>query len=165
MKNFSTVQAELKIQGDGFDPQDITNKLGIIPNSTTKKGDLLKTNKPCEFSFWYFNTEEQIEYDDVDQYRYKLGPLSEYGLEVQMKKIIDLLKPKKDILISLMEKYKLRYIFEGIVVANNGYCPSISLDVETMKFMVEINAEFDVDLYANPYEIEDDDDEEDEEED
>ena len=71
----------------------------------------------------------------------------------QLQQIIAQLRGKETILDDIYETdddMQARFII--VVVIEDGQTPSLVFDLKTIQFAHRIRAEFDIDLYANPYE-------------
>ena len=128
----TNVKVKFDIIGEKFLPDDITEKLSLKPSEHWMKGDKIK-NKNIERkeTCWTLSTEYEESYDINDQ----------------LKKIVDLLKPKKEVLVNLKNAFSLDYIFNIVINVENNEKPAIYLDSETVEFAGEIKAEFGFDLY------------------
>ncbi|ERG68536.1 hypothetical protein M467_14765 [Exiguobacterium chiriqhucha RW-2] len=71
----------------------------------------------------------------------------------QLQHIIAQLCGKETILDDIYSAYDdIRAKFTIVIVMENGQAPSLVFDLETIQFAHRIRAEFDIDLYSNPYE-------------
>lgn len=69
----------------------------------------------------------------------------------QLDQIIKLLKNKVTKINRLKADYDLECQFLIVIIMENGYTPAFHLDNEHIEFANSIKAEFDIDLYANPF--------------
>jgi hypothetical protein len=143
--NITQVKVYFSLYGDDFPIDYVTESLGIEPTNTYKKGDsIVRKHKPnvvltkTQFrqeTAWELGTDYQESYD----------------VKKQMDQIIRPLKNKTTIINQLKRKYKLECDFSIVIIMENGDTPSLHLDNEQIEFANSIKAEFDIDLYANPY--------------
>jgi len=128
----SNVLVEFCIFGEDFEKEIITEGLGIGPSDFYKKGDLVgkkqfKRKETC----WSISTgyEESLDIND------------------QLAKILNLIKPKTNILLNFMEQYALECKFIIVIGIENNQSPAVYLDREVIEFANKIKAEFDFDMY------------------
>ena len=125
---------------DEFPLDAVTKQLGIEPTESYKKGDIIKKISPTE--------------NYVRSYtRWKLSTGYQESLDVgeQMDMIIDQIGDKSAIINDLKKQFGLDCRFTIVIIMNNGYTPGLYLDQSIIAFANSINADFDIDLYANPY--------------
>lgn len=128
----TSVRVEFRILGDNFDPNKITSELGINPNKQWTVGDKGKiSNKIMECSCWEICTDYEESLD----------------INNQLKKIIDVVKTKKQKLVEIKKQYSLEYIFGIIIRIENNMSPAVYINIEDIELASEIKAEFDFDIY------------------
>jgi hypothetical protein len=132
--------------GDEFPIDYVTESLGIEPTKSYKKGDVIvRTHNPNVISTkTHFRKETAWELGTGDQ--------ESYDVKEQMDKIVEPLQNKADIINQLKTKYKLECDFSIVIIMENGNTPGLHLDNKQIEFANSIKAEFNIDLYANPYE-------------
>lgn len=130
----TNVKVEFVILGDMF-PDDITNKLRIQPSSQWNKGDVLKNGRIREFSGWEISTEYQESLD----------------ISEQLNQIFTRIRDKREELIALCQSDGVECRFCFVIKIENGQTPAMTLDREIIAFANAIKAEFEFDIYANPY--------------
>lgn len=130
--------AYFSLFGDHFNPDEVTSKLNINPTRTAIKGDAINELHSRKETSWTLSTEYEESLDINDQ----------------LKIVVNLLKDKVDALISLQMNHKLNSKFFIVVVIEDGQAPALYFDSDFIKFAGLINAEIDIDLYANPYKSE-----------
>ncbi|MEK4827749.1 DUF4279 domain-containing protein [Niallia sp. FSL W8-0951] len=123
----------------------MTEILGNKPTKSYKKGEVIaKKYNPNVVSTkvqfrketaWKFGTDYQESYDVKEQLDQIIGPL----------------KNKATIINQLKSKYNLECNFSILIIMENGETPGLQLDNEQIEFANSIRAEFDIDLYVNPY--------------
>ncbi|MCK9862113.1 DUF4279 domain-containing protein [Paenibacillus sp. ATY16] len=139
------VKAYFGIYGDAFPINEVTQLLNIEPTNTYNKGDVIvrpknnnvvnTTVKYRKETAWVLSTDYQESYDVTEQLNEILSPL----------------KNKSAIINRLKTKYNLECQFSIVIIMEHGYTPGLHLDNELIEFANSIKAEFDIDLYANPY--------------
>ena len=118
----------------------VTKQLGIEPTESYKKGDIIKKISPTEnhvrsYTCWKLSTGYQESLDVGEQ----------------MDMIIDQIGDKSAIINDLKRQFELDCRFTIVIKMNNGYTPGLYLDQSIIAFANSINADFDMDLYANAY--------------
>jgi hypothetical protein len=112
----------------------VSQRLGISATSVlTDKG--FKPYTPEESiidTSWYFETEEFVT----------------YNFDEEFKKIMYLLHPKIDELMVLKKELDLHFTFCVVINMYNQCPPSIYLDNESIRFLNEIGATIDFDIYC-----------------
>lgn len=126
-----------QLLADDFSIEDVTRRLGIIPTETFKRGKKGYFPRPREHTSWSLGTSYQPSFDVNDQLQH----------------IIAQLRGKETILDDIYDTYdEVQARFTIVIVMENGQTPALVFDLETIQFAHRIRAEFDIDLYANPYE-------------
>ena len=125
------------IVGD-FDPEIVSDRLGIIPNDSWKLGDRRKDGSINDFSNW------------------TCGKCDEYDVcvENQMRKTISGLLGKIDVLNQIRSEFDVRFclaIVPEIYIDDSNPCLAPSLDI--IDFCHATRTEIDIDMYI--YESED----------
>jgi hypothetical protein len=119
------------LDGDNFDPNEITAFLGIEPTSVIVKG------KPgSNKSSWKFSSGKIIN-DYIDTYD-------------MASSLIETLEPKKELIIKAIEKFKVKARFEVVLwftCNENISTPGIGFDEKTINFLGAVNAYIDIDTY------------------
>lgn len=120
------------IKGE-FNPDVITEKIGLTPSATSKKGDKRSNGTEYDFSYWEFGFCD--EYDVVT--------------ENQMQKTIAPLLSKIEILKEIRKEYDVVFVLE-IVPTVYSDCPTLCLapSLEIIDFCHETRTEIDIDLYV-----------------
>ena len=125
---------------DEFPLENVTKQLGIEPTESYKKGDIIKKISPTEnhirgYTCWKLSKGYQESLD--------------VGEQVDM--IINQIGGKSSIINDLKRQFGLECRFTIVIIINNGYTPGLHLNEPIVAFENSINADFDIDLYANPY--------------
>lgn len=129
------VKATFVMGSEEISPESISERIGINPNLSGKKGEIVNGKMPYPDSFWEVFTKREASLDVSDQ----------------IKKIIKILKPSFQKLKDLIEEYQLTPLLSVLIVIDNGEAPSLSLSREEISFFNNLNTEMDFDIYANPY--------------
>lgn len=128
----TNIMAELRILGDDFDVDEITNKLNIQPSEYWKRGDNIKRiNKLRKYTCWIIST----------------GYEESLDINIQLQKIMKKLEGKVDILKTLKDRYDLDYRLDLVINVEDNQSPEIFLNSDVISFANEIKAEFDFDLH------------------
>ncbi|MCT4777776.1 MULTISPECIES: DUF4279 domain-containing protein [Exiguobacterium] len=127
-----------QLLADDFSIEDVSHRLGLTPTETFERGDKSTySSRPREYTSWSLGTGYQPSFDVNDQLQH----------------IIAQLRGKETILDDIYNAYDdIRAKFTIVIVMENGQTPSLVFDLKTIQFVDRIRAEFDIDLYANPYE-------------
>ena len=129
----NTCYTYFTIMGD-FDPDDLTNMLGLQPDSSRRAGEPRRNGRgvyPC--ALWSF------------------GRCDRYDVIVaqQIKETIAPLKDKIPILNQIREQYDAAFTIEVVPeIYPGGSTPALGPDLEIIDFCHAIRAEIDIDLYV-----------------
>jgi hypothetical protein len=125
------------LDGDDFDPDEVTKFIGIKPTSIMRKGSKAGGKLPKKSS-WAVSTENVVnEYIDV------------FDMATE---IINILKPKKELIIQAIEQFKVKPRLEVVLwfsVNEEHSTPAIGFEPETVSFLGEIGAFIDIDTYKH----------------
>ncbi len=135
------VMVYFSLYGDEFSLDDVTEKLEVTPTETYKKGDLIPNRSTACYrkeTSWDLGTGYQVSLD----------------VNNQLQQIINKLQNKSSIINEIKEAYSVECKLSIVVKIEEGNTPALYLDKDIIKFAASIEAELDVDLYANPYENE-----------
>jgi hypothetical protein len=118
---------------------EVTEKLNVTPTKTYKNGDLIPNPSTVHYR-------KETSWD--------LGIGYEDSLDVcnQLQQIVGELQNKLSTINEIKEAYSLECKFYIVIKIEKGKAPFLYFDKDIIKFASSIEAEFDVDLYANPYE-------------
>ncbi|MFD1738714.1 DUF4279 domain-containing protein [Bacillus salitolerans] len=132
------VRVYFSLFGDTFPLDYVTEKLGITPSHTYRKGDVIPNRSTTLFrkeTSWDLDTGYQ-ESLDVNE---------------QLQQIITQLRNKVSIISEIKKIYSVECKFFIVVEIEEGNTPGLYLDRDIINFASNIEAEFVIDLYANPY--------------
>lgn len=141
MKLFST-RVYFALKGDTFDPQILTDKIGVKPTKTWKKGDKGYYKREVDFSMWELSTEEGKEYVWIDNL---------------VNEIIEQLYDKIEIINELKRQFNLISVLEIVLYIDTNEeetTPSLGHDLKTIEFLHRTQTTTDVDIYRFNSEIE-----------
>lgn len=133
------VMVYFSLYGDEFPIDYVTDKLGIQPTNSYRKGDLIPNRSTKVYrkeTSWDLGTEYEESIDVNDQ----------------LQKIKQQLQNKSSNINELIKAYSLACKFFIVIKIENGETPALYLSKEFIKFASIIEAEIDIDLYADPYE-------------
>ena len=122
-----------KICGN-FDPDVVTNMLGLQPNSSWNLGTAMQNGEPRPFSLW------------------TVGRCDDYDVitENQVKKTISQLKDKIQLLNLIRERYDATFTIEIVPqIYTDETTPALVFDLEIIEFCNAIKANIDIDLYVH----------------
>src|SRR5690606_24880176 len=92
-----------------------------------------------------------IHYRKETAWELSTGYQESFDVKEQMDQVLGQLKNKTALINMLKTEYKLNCHLSIVIVMENGYTPVFHMDNEMIESANSINAEFDIDLYANPY--------------
>ena len=122
-----------RMTGD-FDPDVISELLGLVPESSWKRGDARKDGKSqYDFSFWQFGT--CWDYD--------------VAVENQMLKTITPLLDKVEVLREIKARFAVDFTLEIVpTVRADETTPCLAPSMQVMRFCCDTGTEIDIDLYV-----------------
>ncbi len=121
----------LGLFGDNFDPNAVTEIIGIEPTETTRKG-----NPRPKYSSWRFST-GKIKDDVVDVYEMSSS-------------LIKTLNPYAEKIVEAKNAFNLEAVLEvvlTITVDDSKSTPAIGFDSDVLAFLSRIGATIDIDTY------------------
>jgi hypothetical protein len=137
-----TITREFSIFGvDKFNTTELSRKLEIFPKEQNRKTSTTATkiSADCFDTWWDFQTDPCV--TDL--------------VEIPLKKMINILSLKKNEIISFRREHGLKCRFCIIIDMYNQCPPSIYFDSESLKFINEIDADLDFDIYCSDLDEED----------
>ena len=123
------------LQGDDFDPDEVTNSLGIEPTDAWKKGDKGKYLPNQKYSCWKWSTGTGREKIFID---------------TLVDEVIEKLKSKVEVINNLKEKYHLASVLEIVMYIDTNpeeSTPALGHDLKTIQFLYLTQTITDVDIY------------------
>ncbi|WP_037282842.1 DUF4279 domain-containing protein [Saccharibacillus sacchari] len=127
----TNVKVEFSIFGEQFDPKILTQTLLITPTRTWFKGDPIRKDLVRKETCWEIATEYEESFDINDQ----------------IDKIKGLIQDQKDQIVQLIKQNNLECKFEVVINIENNIKPAMYLNKDTIKFIYDLGAEIDFDLY------------------
>lgn len=132
------VQAYFSLSNDDDFPLDeLTKRLKIQPSRTTEVGEPLLLNSARH----YFST----------TWQYGLGYKETLDVDEVLMPVIYKLESKVNDILLLKKDYNLVAKFYIVIQIHNGRSPGLAINTRASKLATEIEAVFDIDLYAYPY--------------
>lgn len=125
------------LDGNDFDPDDITKFLGLEPTNIRRKGSRIPGKVP-RMNSWELSTDQVID-----------ESINIFELSTQ---IVSILKPKLDLIIESKSRFNAETRFQVVLTfSTNEECstPSIGFEVETTRFLGAIGAFVDIDTYKH----------------
>lgn len=128
------VLVEFIIYGDNFDPDKVTDVLGVKPSQTGIKGQTIKRNPNLKYkdTFWQYDTGYQ-ESDDTEE---------------QIKEIYNVFKDKTRILKDIGQSYQAVFKVYIVIKMYKKEIPLISMEHWWIDFLHEIHAKVEFDNYV-----------------
>jgi hypothetical protein len=123
------------LKGDDFDPTEITNKLGLPPTKTFRKGELGEYIPVSRFTMWSISTEVGKE-----------NLLLDNGVEDLVDKLFD----KIDLINELKIEYDLNSVLEIVMWIDTNEeesTPALGHNLKTIEFLYRTGTITDVDIY------------------
>ncbi len=132
--NNTNVRVDLRIMGNEFDVQVISNEIGILPTMSWNIGDHIRdTDKVRTYTAWIFST----------------GAEETMDVNTQLRKIENRFLSKASMLCKLKKEYNLEICIDIVIIIENQSPPAIYLDSSIINFASNIDARFDIDTYIN----------------
>ncbi|MEH7158975.1 DUF4279 domain-containing protein [Neobacillus drentensis] len=126
------------LSGDEFPIDNVTERLELTPTNAYTKGDLITNSSTARYrkeTSWDLGTGYQVSLDVNDQ----------------LQEIIDKIQNKTTIINDIKADYSIDCKFFIVIKIEEGNTPALYLSKDIIKFASSIGAEFDLDLYSNPY--------------
>lgn len=123
------------LEGDSFDTTEITNRIGISPTDSWRKGDKGKYKTILEFTSWKLSTDKGREYLQIDNL---------------VDEIVSKLYDKIEIICELKKQFSLNsalVIVLWIDTNEDNSTPSLGHDFKTIEFLYRTESTTSVDIY------------------
>lgn len=123
------------LTGDDFDPQIVTERIGVAPTEKWIKGEKGKYKPILDYSCWKLSTEKGKEY------------LSVQGL---VDEVIGQLFDKIDIINELKDEFNMDSVLEIVMYIDTNEeqsTPALGHDLKTIEFLHRTQTTTDVDIY------------------
>lgn len=123
------------LTSDNFDPQIVTERIGIIPTEKWNKGDKGKYNPTLNYSCWKLSTNKGKEYIMVDSL---------------VDEVIGQLFDKIEIINELKNQFELDSVLEIVMYIDTNEeqsTPTLGHNLKTIEFLHRTQTKTDVDIY------------------
>ncbi len=123
------------LTGDNFDPQIVTEKIGVVPTEKWNKGDKGKYKATVDYSSWILSTYKGKEYLMVDNL---------------VNEVIEQLFDKIEVINELKNQFNLDSVLEIVMYIDTNEeqsTPSLGHDLKTIEFLYRTQTKTDVDIY------------------
>lgn len=123
------------LTGDNFDPQIVTERIGVTPTETWNKGDKGKYKPTLDYSCWKLSTDKGKEYMMVDSL---------------VDEVIGQLFDKIEIINELKNQFYLDSVLEIVMYIDTNEkqtTPALGHDLKTIEFLHRTQTKTDVDIY------------------
>lgn len=135
METGNTSYVYFALTGDNFDPQIVTDKIGVTPTETWNKGDKGKYKPTLDYSCWKLSTDKGKEYVMVDSL---------------VDEVIEQLFDKIEIINELKNQFDLNSVLEIVMYIDTNEeqsTPALGHDLKTIEFLHRTQTKTDVDIY------------------
>lgn len=141
----SEIRVYFSLYGDDFPLEEVTEKLGVLPTDTDKKGEeIIPPNGKINPDFRRYYT----------QTWWELGTDYEASVDLKdkMNEVIQKLRDKVFIINELRKKYDLTSRIQVVIRVENGEMPILTLDKKILSFAHQIQTEYiSLDTYVMPF--------------
>ena len=123
------------LDGDDFEPDELTCFLGIQPTSIKRKSKT-QSGQIINFCSWQLSTENIVR-EHIDVFK-------------MSQEIVNQLKPKQNLIIEAKSRFNIYPILEVVLWLSKEEeysTPAIGFEVDTLKFLGEIGTFIDIDTY------------------
>ena len=123
------------LEGDDFDTEEVTNRLGITPTNSSRKGDKGIYKSALDFACWKLSTDKGKEYIQIDNL---------------VDEIVSQLFAKIEIINELKCDFKLISVLEIVLYIDtneDNSTPALGHDLKTIEFLYRTGTKTDVDIY------------------
>ena len=120
-----------------FPTEVITNKLGIEPTSTMRKGESINKIHKQSFTYWEYQTDTFATWDINDA----------------LKSILIIFDDKVDVINDLRNLLNVYVHIQIVTTIINGETPTLGISSNFVTFASAINASIDIDMFIDPFTI------------
>lgn len=123
------------LTGNNFDPQIVTERIGVIPTEKWNKGEKGKYKPSLEYSCWKLSTDKGKEYIMVDNL---------------VEELIEPLFDKIEIINELKNQFDLDSVLEIVMyidINEKQSTPTLGHDLKTIEFLHRTQTKTSVDIY------------------
>ncbi len=128
-------QVYFALEGENFDPQKVTEIIGITPTESCRKGEKGKYNPVLKFSLWKLSTRIGKDYLDIDRL---------------VSEIVDQLYDKIELINKVKTLFELESVLEIVLYIDTNEenpTPSLGHDLKTIEFLFRTKTITDIDIY------------------
>lgn len=129
------------LYGDEFPTEKVSERLKVAPTNTYTKGDLISNRS-------------SVCYRKETNWEIGTGYQNSVDVNEQLNQIAAKLQDKVSEIIDIKKEFAIECKFFIVIKIENGIAPSLFLNKNIIKLAAIMEAEFDFDLYSNPYESE-----------
>lgn len=127
----TSIKCYFEVIGDGFNPDLLTEAMGIEPTKTWRVGDTTRrSGRPYKHDGWSIRSEEVASLD-----------LREVVLPVLRR-----LLPVAGVLSEYCDRLNLEAVLSCAVYVEDDQMPALSLDSETIRMLSALGASLDIDI-------------------
>ncbi|MFJ8260336.1 DUF4279 domain-containing protein [Rummeliibacillus sp. NPDC094406] len=134
------VMVYFSLFADEFPLETVTKRLGVDPTESYNKGDLIRKISA---------TKNLVRQDTA--WKLSTGYQESLDVEIQLEQIVKQIRDKETAINELKIEFDLECRFTIVIIMNDGYTPALCIGLPIIKFANSIKADFDIDLYSNPY--------------
>lgn len=127
----SHVNVILRIMGQGFDPDSLSEELGIEAKETWRKGQESKNGVTRTYDCWQYET----------------GYKKVYLVCDVLKEILSIFGERQEKIRALVEQWELDVSLDVVIWMYEHQTPGLGFDQEIIDFLHTIFAEIDIDMY------------------
>lgn len=128
------IGGSLRIMGDDFNCDEITDALGILPTNIWKKGEQIRnSSRKYSYSAWIYDIK-------------KINTL--YLCDIS-EKILYLFNNKIGAIKQLIDVYGLEISIDFVIIIENKEAPAIVFTPDFVNFASKLGARLDIDTYVN----------------
>ena len=135
METGSSSYVYFALKGGSFDTDEVTNRLGITPTDSWRKGDKGFYKTAVEFAMWRLSTDKGKEYIQIDNL---------------VDEIVSKLYDKIEIINDLKRQFQLNSVLEIVLYIDtneDNSTPALGHDLRTIEFLYRTGTTTDIDIY------------------
>jgi hypothetical protein len=122
-------------KGDNFDPNEITERIGIKPTEIWRKGDKGKHHPSIEYSGWQLSSEKGQEKIEID---------------ILVDQVVSMLYDKMEIINELKVRFNLESVLEVVMdvdINAKTSLPALGHNSKTIEFLFKTKTTTDIEIY------------------
>lgn len=134
IRDRTSVKVSLRLMGEEYNVQEITDFLNITPSKTWNKGESIRNSgQKRTYTAWIYSTDE-------------IETLNVYSQAVKIEKLF---LPKIKEISFLKNKYDLDISLDFVINIKNEEVPAIYFESSFIEFAASVGAGFDMDTYVS----------------